>query len=101
LSVTPQDFGTIRTLRFKKGHEPARETLAAPAVPVAIEVRGDDYATRQLLINRAKAGDIPFFEEFFKLGFIYSSREVVATAIQANHVWFCKKWKHINQDAVL
>lgn len=92
-------MGTIRTIKLKKGT--VRETMATAPPPAQIKISQEDYATRQLLVNRAKAGDISFFEEFFKLGLSYESREVVAAAIEANHVWFCKRWKHINQDAVL
>lgn len=64
-----------------------------------LQVAADDYATVQLLENRAAAGDRTFFETLFRLcgDFLeFPQRQVVAMAIRNNHTWLLQMWKDVN-----
>jgi hypothetical protein len=70
----------------------------------AIQVDEADISTRQLLVNRAAAGDVKFFEQLLKWSpsiIHFHQREVVSAAIKYNHLWLLERWKDINNSFAL
>ncbi len=89
---------------FLLGFKTTGSVTSSKSLISSLAISVEDTASRKLLINRAIAGDIPFFTRFLDCKIKlhpYVEREVLSTAIKNNHVWFATEWPDINHPYAL
>ena len=72
--------------------------IIVPIAKPSLTVKDADSSTRQLLISKAKMGDISFFEKVFQAGIVFHEREVVGAAVESGQspivsMWPADRWK--------